>query len=319
LDPRNGNVITTGWYTEEIDFDPGGTVFYLSPTGDISKNDIFILTLNSSGEFVSAYTLGGPGNDFGNNTLVDENGNYFISANFAETAGFSPGQVHTDSITSVGGTDAVLVKWKLCEITFSEITPDTCGPYTSPSGKYTWYETGVYLDTILNAGGCDSILTINFFFMGPQMSIVQQGNLLLAQGNPEIAYWLDCDNGFNLVGTGYVLFPPANGNYAVVGESFQCIDTSECFAFVMTNAEDFYPKTHFSIYPNPVENLFYLDLHQSYKHAHVTIYDPRGRIIHSQFSTETRLIPFSVDLPSGIYFIRIIADRSNSILKFIVE
>ena len=37
----------------------------------------------------------------------------------------------------------------------------TCDSYTSPSGNYTWTTSGTYNDTILNAVGCDSTLTIN--------------------------------------------------------------------------------------------------------------------------------------------------------------
>jgi hypothetical protein len=37
----------------------------------------------------------------------------------------------------------------------------TCDKYTSPGGRYTWTQSGVYRDTIPNASGCDSIITIN--------------------------------------------------------------------------------------------------------------------------------------------------------------
>ncbi|MCP9767678.1 PKD domain-containing protein [Lacihabitans sp. LS3-19] len=37
----------------------------------------------------------------------------------------------------------------------------SCGPYTSPSGKYVWNTTGTYLDTLVKADGCDSLITIN--------------------------------------------------------------------------------------------------------------------------------------------------------------
>ena len=36
-----------------------------------------------------------------------------------------------------------------------------CDTYTSPSGNYTWTQSGTYTDTLQNAGGCDSVLTIN--------------------------------------------------------------------------------------------------------------------------------------------------------------
>jgi uncharacterized repeat protein (TIGR03803 family) len=38
---------------------------------------------------------------------------------------------------------------------------NTCGEYISPSGKFTWTTTGIYTDTIPNATGCDSIITVN--------------------------------------------------------------------------------------------------------------------------------------------------------------
>lgn len=37
----------------------------------------------------------------------------------------------------------------------------SCSPVTSPSGTYTWTSTGVYNDTIFNAGGCDSIYVVD--------------------------------------------------------------------------------------------------------------------------------------------------------------
>ncbi len=45
--------------------------------------------------------------------------------------------------------------------TFAHITETACQSYTSPSGNYTWTTSGIYQDTIPNATGCDSILTID--------------------------------------------------------------------------------------------------------------------------------------------------------------
>ena len=45
--------------------------------------------------------------------------------------------------------------------TTETITANVCDTYTSPSGRHTWFGTGIYKDTIPNAAGCDSILTIN--------------------------------------------------------------------------------------------------------------------------------------------------------------
>src|SRR4029079_11316425 len=114
------------------------------------------------------------------------------------------------------------------------ITPFSCGYYVSPSGQYTWNESGTYLDTILNKEGCDSIITIHLAISDLGLSVSQIGDTLLASGGAKQFYWLDCDHNFELVGDGPEFTPDHNGNYAVGGFGFVCTDTSACFAFVMT-------------------------------------------------------------------------------------
>ncbi len=49
-----------------------------------------------------------------------------------------------------------------CVPTAATISPSVCGNnYISPSGIYTWTASATYMDTIPNAAGCDSVLTIN--------------------------------------------------------------------------------------------------------------------------------------------------------------
>lgn len=48
-----------------------------------------------------------------------------------------------------------------CPATINTISVNACETYTSPSGDFTWNTSGVYTDTLPNAAGCDSLLTIN--------------------------------------------------------------------------------------------------------------------------------------------------------------
>ena len=43
----------------------------------------------------------------------------------------------------------------------TNLTETACGSYTSPSGNYTWNTSGMYMDTLPAASGCDSIFTID--------------------------------------------------------------------------------------------------------------------------------------------------------------
>ena len=51
--------------------------------------------------------------------------------------------------------------YKLCNNTTSSISKSVCDKFISPSGKYTLTTSGTYSDTIANAAGCDSIISIN--------------------------------------------------------------------------------------------------------------------------------------------------------------
>ena len=43
---------------------------------------------------------------------------------------------------------------------YTQLNVTECASYTSPSGNYTWTNSGQYTDTLQNSLGCDSILSI---------------------------------------------------------------------------------------------------------------------------------------------------------------
>ncbi|MFT4663751.1 MAG: PKD repeat protein [Gammaproteobacteria bacterium] len=78
---------------------------------------------------------------------------------------YSSGGDKTVSLIATGGcsTDAITKTNYLTVGSSSSgsMAVSMCDSYTSPSTNYTWTSTGTYLDTIPNAIGCDSSLTIN--------------------------------------------------------------------------------------------------------------------------------------------------------------
>ena len=67
-----------------------------------------------------------------------------------------------DTIMNQLGCDSVItIQLTIFENTAAEITVEACDNFTSPSGIYVWTTSGIYNDTIPNAGGCDSIITID--------------------------------------------------------------------------------------------------------------------------------------------------------------
>jgi len=84
----SGNVYVAGRFTFTPDFDPGPGTFEITSLGG---DDIFILKLNSSGDFVWAKQLGGASAEGVRDIGVDANGNVFTTGLFVNTGDFDPG------------------------------------------------------------------------------------------------------------------------------------------------------------------------------------------------------------------------------------
>jgi len=67
-----------------------------------------------------------------------------------------------DTLSNSFGCDSVLeILLDITGPSSANLNISRCVDYTSPSGAYTWNQTGVYQDTIVNNAGCDSVLTID--------------------------------------------------------------------------------------------------------------------------------------------------------------
>jgi hypothetical protein len=107
----NGNVYTTGYFTETIDFDPGAAVSNL--TNDQSNN-AFVSKLDVNGDFVWAKGLGGTSisTDYGKGKgiAIDLNENVFVIGEFEGTIDFDP-NAGVQNYSSAGSRDIFVEKF----------------------------------------------------------------------------------------------------------------------------------------------------------------------------------------------------------------
>ena len=102
----SGNVYTAGYFSGTVDFDPSATTYNLTSTGG---QEIFIVKLNASGNFVWAKKMGGTSGDWGYSIDVDASGNVYSTGYFQGTADFDPGAT-SYNLTSSGLKDIFISK-----------------------------------------------------------------------------------------------------------------------------------------------------------------------------------------------------------------
>lgn len=317
---RQGNIYSTGWFGDTQDFDPGPGQFQLTSTGSNDLDDGFILKLTSEAKFVWAYQLGGLGNDAASESRVDRFGNVFMTGFFQEKGGFNPGGPMQDSLVSNGLSDPFLVRWKQCPETYGDIFPTTCDSYTSPSGNYTWNVSGTYLDTLTNAAGCDSILTIHLIVSALNDEVILIDETLVAQQPAGPYQWLDCDDGFDIIAgaTNQDYSPASSGNYAVMISDGLCSDTSDCINVMIVDVVLHTQVPDITLYPNPALDDWCIDFGQLFSDATVDIYDASGRKVFARKYLDVNRINMQIPLSPGVYVVEVQSSYTQAIIKLMV-
>lgn len=321
---HEGNIYITGFFAETADFDPGPGQHLLTCTGNNDHDDVFVVKLDPDGRLAFAHQAGGLDNDAGRDIQTDHQGHIYFTGTFESTAGFFPDNLDADSLVSAGAGDVFLARWTQCLETGSEFNAVSCSAeYVSPSGQFTWTADGTYMDTVLNAAGCDSIITIHLHFVVIQTQVGQVPeipNLLHAVEDNATYQWVDCQNGFTpLPGeTGQDFTASVDGIYAVILTQEGCQDTSDCFALT-TSLEKVFSGIQVALFPNPTQGNFTIGFQNEVQEAWISVFNAMGTLCYDCHSPATSQISTEPALAPGIYFVRIRVQMQEKFMKLVVR
>lgn len=103
-----GNIYITGNFGGTQDFDPGPAVYNL--TANSTNQDVFIVKLDPSGNFLWAKNMGiGSNTNYGHTIKTDQSGNVYVAGHFIYMIDLDPGP-SSFALTSFGAGDGFLVK-----------------------------------------------------------------------------------------------------------------------------------------------------------------------------------------------------------------
>ncbi len=198
----DGNIFITGYFSDQVDFDPGVGSTILTTAGNY---DAFILKLDSDGNFVWGNKIGSTLGDYAHDITIDETGNVYVTGIFSGTVDFDPG-AGTSNLTSVNNNSYESFILKLTnsgDFTWVKQLGGQADEYTralSTDDAGNLYITGYFYDVVdfdpgagtdnhTSAGGSDIFI----------QKLSSAGDLIWAQtmGSTDNDYCQDVDANVN--------------------------------------------------------------------------------------------------------------------------
>ncbi len=310
----SGNIFTTGYFEETVDFDPGAGIRNLDSAGD---RDVFVSKLDNTGLFVGAKRMGGTGEDVGNGIATGLGGNVYTTGSFEGVADFNPNTVLAYTLFSQGGKDIFISKldasgsfiWAKgiggsgLDAAFS-ISIDLAGKV---------YTTGYFSQTVdfnpgpdtydLSSNGSTDIFILKLGTLGHFTWAKKMGAGIADTGNA-----ITVDENLNVYTVGWfdetVDFDPGTGIDDHVSEGFTDIFIQK----LGTLAVPLPPSSSISskVFPNPTSENLTLNLGQVSKSTTLSVKNFNGELISTETYKNKEKIDFEVAGKPGIYFVEIV-------------
>lgn len=221
---------------------------------------------------------------------------------------YSASGLYYDTISNAAGCDSVItLDLTILEPTASTLSEAVCGSYYWVQTGQTYSFSGSYTDTIQNAAGCDSVITLSLLINQiPEATIIHDGQgTLSVNTSGEVVDWIDCSTGQIIPDQqGKTTFPLIqNGSYAAIVENTMtsCRDTSDCFTVSFMGIDE-QGLVDLHIAPNPAHDQVTIQF--AGETAHLRVLDAQGKIVLTQTIGSGAQIPL-FNLESGIYLFQL--------------
>ena len=194
------------------------------------------------------------------------------------------------------------------------ITVSTCNDYVRPGGGLAT-KSGVYVDTLGNSRGCDSIIRVNLTINKLNVAVARSWAKLTA-GATDVSYqWLDCNNSFAAVSgeTSKEFSPSKNGTYAVeVSKSASCKDTSFCFLISAVGIAE-YQGAKLQLFPNPSNGVITLEMDQVESDIQLRVFNITGQVVYETSKRSAQQMQLDLPLKTGIY--QVVIETKNNVYQ----
>ena len=229
--------------------------------------------------------------------------------------------VYQEMFTNAVGCDSTL----FLDVTINSSydlnpTVDGCDEFVSDAGN-VYTTSGIHTESYTTAAGCDSIINYNVTIITINNTItVSQGASLTANESGASYQWLDCNNGNAPIAgaTSQTFIATLNGDYACEVTVGSCSKLTNCISVNSVGLTDANNKA-FSIYPNPNNGQFKIELEKLSANTEIIISNAAGQIVYKgQLNEAAKTIDLS-NVESGMYIVNIINQDINVKKALIID
>jgi hypothetical protein len=220
--------------------------------------------------------------------------------------------IYRDTLSGLNACDSIVVlDLTIKQPTNSNLTVQSCGDFVFRNKTFT--SSGIYFDTLTNSQFCDSIIKIDLSITRLDTSVTLNSNILIANATNATYQWLRCGVGLISGANQKSYIPSVSGEYAVVVNQQNCIDTSACYLVAVTGIQNTFAYENVLVYPNPTSGLLNVEMRNSVQDYDIKLFAVDGKSIEIDFSKKEQAIQMDLSgLKSGIYFLQILNKSGSS-------
>lgn len=224
----------------------------------------------------------------------------------------------TEANSSAGGTRV----FSFCNYTNGTDIVTACDSYTWLDGITYTSDNSTATYTLVNAAGCDSLVTLNLTINpGPDVSTSSSNGVDITANNASATYqWLDCDNGNAIIAneTSQTYTATSNGNYAVEITENGCVDTSACVTVSVVGLEE-YALEGIDVYPNPTSQDVNVHFQTEFGPVDIEVLNALGQTIAVLERVESNEVIVELPEPKELYFIVLNFDNKKIVRRVVKE
>jgi hypothetical protein len=110
-----------------------------------------------------------------------------------------------------------------------------------------------------------------------------------------------------------------NGSYAVELTENGCVDTSACVVINTIGLGENTLGQYFTVFPNPNNGQFTVDLGEEMDFVTVKITDVTGKVLNASEHKGSKTIQLNLDEPSGVYFLSVKTASYQAVVRIVKE